>query len=1198
MSNTSESFDELLRKVAAAPDVPMLSLEPGAVLAGRYRILEPLGRGAMGSVYEVADEELGERVALKLLHARLCADPHYNIALRREVRLARRVSHPNVCRVHDIGVSGDRLFVTMELLVGETLRQHLSANRLSLSRRIDMLVQIASGLAAAHRAGVVHRDVKPDNVVVDGERAVLTDFGVASLTRAANTHIAGTPAYMAPELALGKPNDQRVDTYSFGVLAFEMLAGRRPVSIKSIADVRALINGGPRPRLPDDLADPEVREALEAVLRRALDVDPERRPDPIDSMATLLSRAAGGEAPGTVRRPRRSSRSTRAATALIAGFATPRDDSERLEGPIAALGGTLTTANRYRLEALFGAPRSRGDDAIRAARAALAVLATCPDCSVAIHTGLVELAADARGALLATGPALERARDLVGDPGAWCSRETSGQLAGHFRLEPELGGRFRLADREGDVAAVTTPLAGRGSELAELEALSARTFAERRAGFVRITGAAGIGKTRLVAELIERVSARREVDVVWLRAAPFAEVGPLALLRQATPDERPEVLRAQLIERAARRPLILVADDLQWADPASREFLAGLEQQIEDAALVGVFIARDPEVLWEPAPSTVSLALVDLPPAAARDLVIGVAPIAEAASVERAVERTGNPLLLEELGRALREGRRSLPDTVVAAAQEQLDQLDDWCREIARRAAVLGGDFNAVELAQLADLDTVVTPDTDGAIAELIERGVLTTAVDDEGGVRYRFASPLVRDTAYEMTGAAERTRWHAAAAAFFEAQGDTVDLLPVADHWERAGETERARAALIAAGERALERFAFDEAATALLRAEAMSRSSQVGVDLLVSLGRALEPTDGTAAEERFARAFRETTPGDPRRPQLCLYLGRRAGARSDNEAARIWYERGLAEIEGADPPASLTIRAGLYGNLGSLHGYVMNDNETGLELSERAVALLEGTEHRRELAVALSQLGGNYMRAGRIRDQLECNQRNLDIAHELADPVAELTARVNLGEAHKNLGEIEAALEHTRMAVGLSRRLGNSAARALALSNLGLLLLETGDLDAAVDRIRQAIELGKRVGYDRFFYESYAGLARVDYLRGELDSAEESARKAVGIAIGTRSEVIEGITLRFLAAVRAARGQLDDALRHLRRARRCLADRDPMEDARTSVVEARVLAAAGRDGSDLRERALATFERLGAQLDLAHVDDERDLR
>src|SRR5262245_1304295 len=166
----------LLRKIAATPGAPTLA--PRSVIGQRYTVQRLLGRGGMGVVYEVHDRELDELVALKLLHRELGSDPGYQQRLRTEVRLARRVSHPNVCRVHDIGLDGEQLYVTMELVGGRSLRQLLrerdAASAPTLSAMIDLIVQIASALAAAHRVGVLHRDVKPDNVMVDGARAVLT----------------------------------------------------------------------------------------------------------------------------------------------------------------------------------------------------------------------------------------------------------------------------------------------------------------------------------------------------------------------------------------------------------------------------------------------------------------------------------------------------------------------------------------------------------------------------------------------------------------------------------------------------------------------------------------------------------------------------------------------------------------------------------------------------------------------------------------------------------------------------------------------------------------------------------------------------------------------------------------------------------------------------------------------------------------
>ena len=166
------------------------ALVAGDLLAQRYRVTSLLGRGGMGEVYAVHDLELEEDVALKLLRTELSSDLGYRKRLRSEVRLARRVSHPNVCRVHDLGTHGDHVFVTMAQVPGASLRQVQRAIRagerppLALAAIVDLISQLCAALGAAHAAGVLHRDVKPDNILVGDGRVVLTDFGVASVAGA------------------------------------------------------------------------------------------------------------------------------------------------------------------------------------------------------------------------------------------------------------------------------------------------------------------------------------------------------------------------------------------------------------------------------------------------------------------------------------------------------------------------------------------------------------------------------------------------------------------------------------------------------------------------------------------------------------------------------------------------------------------------------------------------------------------------------------------------------------------------------------------------------------------------------------------------------------------------------------------------------------------------------------------------------
>jgi eukaryotic-like serine/threonine-protein kinase len=215
------------------------------LVSARFEIVRLLGRGGMGEVYEVIDkaaidEGPGSRVALKTLRASLASDARAVVRFRRELFRARQVTHSNVCRLHEVFVEKDSagrllLFFTMELLSGRTLSDLLRSGRIPSTEALCYAAQIAAGLDAAHSAGIIHCDMKPGNIIISGvgasRRAVITDFGLALTnvgTEPITQTLAGTPAYMAPELLRGERASTASDIYSLGLIASEMLFGRRP----------------------------------------------------------------------------------------------------------------------------------------------------------------------------------------------------------------------------------------------------------------------------------------------------------------------------------------------------------------------------------------------------------------------------------------------------------------------------------------------------------------------------------------------------------------------------------------------------------------------------------------------------------------------------------------------------------------------------------------------------------------------------------------------------------------------------------------------------------------------------------------------------------------------------------------------------------------------------------------------------------
>jgi eukaryotic-like serine/threonine-protein kinase len=257
-------------------------LATGQVVLGRYTVERELGRGGMGAVYLARDAKLGERVALKTISSVLAHDPgELTERFRREVQAARRVTHPNVIRIHDLGEDGPLLFLSMEYVEGDTLYARVKRDgALDVTEGLELLGKIAAGVAAAHAAGVVHRDLKPQNVLLGaGNTVKVIDFGLAktsfSTGMTATGLIMGTPEYMAPEQVRGRRSDARTDVYALGALAYFVLAGRAPfVGDTPIAIGFAHVHEpvkSPRDERP------EIPAAVEAVILRALSKDPAQR---------------------------------------------------------------------------------------------------------------------------------------------------------------------------------------------------------------------------------------------------------------------------------------------------------------------------------------------------------------------------------------------------------------------------------------------------------------------------------------------------------------------------------------------------------------------------------------------------------------------------------------------------------------------------------------------------------------------------------------------------------------------------------------------------------------------------------------------------------------------------------------------------------------------------------------------------------
>jgi serine/threonine protein kinase len=280
---------------AGVSQMPTTFMNVASALEGRYQVLQELGRGGMGIVFQAHDKQLNDQVAIKILSPLLSNDADALDRMKREVAAARRITHPNVIRIHDIAEAKGLHYVSMEYFHGISLKEYIKrSGSLSLMQAYNVASQICDGLEEAHKQGVIHRDLKSQNIIINpAGHLKIIDFGLAHSTHlqgmTATGLIMGTPEYMAPEQVSGKRVDERADIYSFGIILYELFTGKVPFSGDSAIAVGFMQMKDP-PQPPHQI-NPQIPPEIETVILKCLEKEPNARFGSVVQVKTALQNA-------------------------------------------------------------------------------------------------------------------------------------------------------------------------------------------------------------------------------------------------------------------------------------------------------------------------------------------------------------------------------------------------------------------------------------------------------------------------------------------------------------------------------------------------------------------------------------------------------------------------------------------------------------------------------------------------------------------------------------------------------------------------------------------------------------------------------------------------------------------------------------------------------------------------------------------
>ncbi len=526
------------------------------LLAGRFVVEREVGRGGVGIVYRARDEVTGTPVALKVI-AIPGVDASEEARFGREGRVLAGLSHPGIVRVVAFGqLDEGHPYVAMEWLEGEDIQQRQKRAPLTLGQALEVAAQVADALAYAHGVGIIHRDIKPSNVILVGSGrgqewpvgAKLVDFGVASAEDARLTRtgaIIGTPAYMAPEQARGDAEvDARADIYGLGATLFEMVAGRPPHLGPTPIAILARLVTTPAPRLTEIF--PEAPHSLDDLLANMLATHPEERPPRVADVARRLRQVAEEieSVPLTTRTqsPEMAPMSmgsivlqtakpggTRLVTSILATHVPKGPARGRMLAHLRARGAEATELGGDAIVAHLGVKKALGDEAARALDLGLRLSKTGARVGVATGRTRIEHTRP-------TGEVVDRAAALARDAqkGQVLADTTTSELArGRFEMQVRPDGTSVVGTKVGGKKEVAggSPFVGREADLSQVVSAFERCQEDKTPIIVTVTGAPGIGKTRLRREAVSRIASHPSAPrIALVRAESFAKSHALGIM--------------------------------------------------------------------------------------------------------------------------------------------------------------------------------------------------------------------------------------------------------------------------------------------------------------------------------------------------------------------------------------------------------------------------------------------------------------------------------------------------------------------------------------------------------------------------------------------------------------------------------------------------------------------------------------------